>query len=937
MKLDLTVVLSSLAFLLSCLSTASCQQRVNCRWAAYGAWSECDGCTRTKVRTRHVEVYAQFGGAPCSGKATQTQPCVPQKGCPLDTGCGDRFRCTSGQCISQTLVCNGDQDCEDGLDERGCDQDNNQYICDLDRTPPNSELTGRGYDVLTGKLRGSVINTLSFGGQCRKVFSGTNRLYYRLPRNVLRYSFEVTVNNDESDESYENSWSYVQHIQSNALFEHDRRTFHREVTETKAHRLLILKNRVELAQFQNSAPQYLTLAEGFWKALSSLPLTYDYSAYRQLLEMYGTHYLTEGSLGGEYQALLEFDQKALDASNTTDIEYRRCWRKVKRRLFWRKVTVTCEKVTQAMSSSNRYDDRKKPIKVNIIGGSVAFISALSVLDLENPEANAENYESWASSVKDYPDVIDQKLSPLYELVKEVPCAGLKKLLLKRAIEEYLAEEHPCHCRPCQNNGQPLLTGSECRCICRPGTSGQACENGAVLGEQPGVIHGSWSCWSSWGSCTGGQKKRTRSCNNPAPRRGGLHCIGPQEDHRPCEEPEIQYLKTMEPQCFSLSVTPPQKCGPPPNLSNGYVQDPKDYYLVGNRVQYACINGYYLSGSAVAQCTGDQRWTKETRVCRGATCGDPPLNRHVIATPTKAVYQIGDRVSLSCPAHLVLDGEESEILCNPSLLWSPSPENIQCKAAATSPSPSGIECKLWERLGTTGCVCKMPFECSTSLQLCARLSSQQPRLLSVCKLGALRCIGRSFTLASDSDCNWPEETFTSCTGCSPGTVCQESARKCICQNASECPTDSTALCVRSAGGSVATTMTECEEAVGWPLWPQTALHTRRQLIDPAHGEVIIILTPLEDFPVESVVVIKRKSMKELEERQRQDEIRWFLHPECGHRQNLVYPEKLRVLQRGSAMFGTARLQDDGVCSYFTGLNGKVIYCSNLYNHKYMRQA
>lgn len=48
------------------------------------------------------------------------------------------------------------------------------------------------YDVLTGKLRGNVINTLSFGGQCRKVFSGTNRLYYRLPENVLRYSFEVS-------------------------------------------------------------------------------------------------------------------------------------------------------------------------------------------------------------------------------------------------------------------------------------------------------------------------------------------------------------------------------------------------------------------------------------------------------------------------------------------------------------------------------------------------------------------------------------------------------------------------------------------------------------------------------------------------------------------------------------------------------------------------
>lgn len=72
---------------------------------------------------------------------------------------------------------------------------------------------------------------------------------------------------------------------------------------------------MELAQFQNSAPQYLTLAEGFWKALSSLPLTYDYSAYRQLLQTYGTHYLSEGSLGGEYQALLELDRQAFSSTS----------------------------------------------------------------------------------------------------------------------------------------------------------------------------------------------------------------------------------------------------------------------------------------------------------------------------------------------------------------------------------------------------------------------------------------------------------------------------------------------------------------------------------------------------------------------------------------------------------------------------------------------
>jgi hypothetical protein len=48
------------------------------------------------------------------------------------------------------------------------------------------------YDLLTGKLRAAVINTLSFGGQCRKVYSGDNNLLYRLPQSLITYNFEAS-------------------------------------------------------------------------------------------------------------------------------------------------------------------------------------------------------------------------------------------------------------------------------------------------------------------------------------------------------------------------------------------------------------------------------------------------------------------------------------------------------------------------------------------------------------------------------------------------------------------------------------------------------------------------------------------------------------------------------------------------------------------------
>lgn len=50
---------------------------------------------------------------------------------------------SSGKCISQSLVCNGDQDCEeDGLDEQ-CEVEKS-IVCTKTTLPPNVELLGLG-------------------------------------------------------------------------------------------------------------------------------------------------------------------------------------------------------------------------------------------------------------------------------------------------------------------------------------------------------------------------------------------------------------------------------------------------------------------------------------------------------------------------------------------------------------------------------------------------------------------------------------------------------------------------------------------------------------------------------------------------------------------------------------------------------------------------
>uniref|UniRef100_A0A8C6WPJ5 Complement component C7 n=1 Tax=Neogobius melanostomus TaxID=47308 RepID=A0A8C6WPJ5_9GOBI len=730
------------------LSPARGEVPVNCRWSDFGPWSECDPCSGTKVRTRRIAVFAQFGGALCSGDSSESQPCSSHKHCPLQDGCGGRFRCSSGLCISRSLVCNGDQDCEDGLDERGCED--THYSCNTQRTPPNSALTGRGYNALTGELKASVLNTQSFGGQCRKVYNAESNSYYRLPNNVLNYDLQVTVNNEESDESFESSWSYMQHVQTKALFTNYKHTFHQELSENKAHRVIILKNRVLLGQFQTSAPAYLSLSESFWRALAALPHTYDYASYRQLLHTYGTHYLSGGAVGGEYTALLQLTKHAMESTSTTDIEYQRCWKKVKRRLFRKKVTVKCERLTQALSSN----DAAPSVRA---GEGGAVLRSEEVVSAPGPGA------------------VPLRAGPLSMQTlsqQRCPCAlrGPVHLLVPTRDVRGCLRERGCHRRTAWSGARrlELLVAME--------------------------------------TCSGGHKSRSRSCTNPAPSRGGAQCLGLGVERQPCEEPDLQYLRLMEPQCLGLSVPPPKTCPSPPPLSNGFVRNAKDVYLVGDRVEFSCIHGYHLQGGALSTCSEQQTWSAGSRRCEASLCAAPVLRANVKATPVKAAYEMGESVSLSCPPGHVLDRDVSQSVCSSSLQWSPAPEEMRCKLAPTDlPLPSGLLCAPWESVGRRGCVCKMPAQCQPSLRLCADLGFLK-RTLGVCQLGALRCLGRGLTLLSDEQCAWEEP---SCGDCEPGTKCDESSNKCICQKVSDCPPGSALLCARYGNSNVNAAISECE--------------------------------------------------------------------------------------------------------------------------------
>ncbi|XP_007948726.1 complement component C7 [Orycteropus afer afer] len=800
----------------------SASSPVNCQWDSYAPWSECNGCTKTQTRRRSVAVYGQYGGQSCGGSAFQRQSCEPTQGCPIEEGCGERFRCFSGHCISKSLVCNGDSDCEeDSSDEDRCEESESRPSCDIDKPPPNVELTGNGYNVLTGQFRNRVINTKSFGGQCRKVFSGDGRDFYRLSGNVLSYTFQVKVNNDFNYEFYNSSWSYIKQTSTTHTSSSQKRTWFwsssshssshssssNEILKQKSYQLMVIQNTVEVAQFINNNPEFLYLAEPFWKELSHLPSLYDYSAYRRLIDQYGTHYLQSGSLGGEYKVLFYLDSEKLKQKGYNSVDMKKCSSSGFNLFIVKESASKCKALEDALKWASGTQSNVLRGNPLVRGGKPGLVASLSYLELDNPAGNKRRYSSWAESVTDLPQVIKQKLTPLYELVKEVPCASVKRLYLKRALEEYLDEFDPCHCRPCQNGGLAIVEGTQCQCHCKPYTFGVACEQGVLAGNQAGGVDGGWSCWSSWGPCVQGKKTRSRECNNPPPSGGGKSCVGETSESRQCEDEELEHFRLLEPHCFPLSLVPTEFCPSPPALKDGFVQDEGTKFPVGKNIVYTCNEGYSLLGDPVVRCGEDLKWLVGEMRCQKIACVLPALVDGMQSHPQKLFYAVGEKVTLSCPGNMSLEGP-SAFLCGSSLKWSPEMKNVQCVRKGANSTQAVPECQRWEKLQNSGCVCKMPYECGSSLDVCARDERSKRILpLTVCKMHVLACQGRNYTLAGRDSCTLRATVERACGACSLWENCDAQSSQCVCRDASDCEEEGFSICVHVNGQEQ--TMTECE--------------------------------------------------------------------------------------------------------------------------------